>query len=105
MDARATSGGDAAARRGLLFVIGALALMPVVVAIVAALPQGARGAVFEIGLLCAAAVALWGGVVARHALQAGTRHMVTAYAAAILGLVVGITLVLVFISSAIGMLA
>jgi hypothetical protein len=31
--------------------------------------------------------------------------MVTAYAAAILGLVVAITLVLVFISSAVGMLA
>lgn len=79
--------------------------MPVVVAIVAAVPQGARGAVFELGLLCAAAVALWGGVVARHALQAGTQRMVTACAAAILGLVVGITLVLVFISSAVGMLA
>jgi hypothetical protein len=105
VDARTTSAGDAAARRGLLFVIGALALMPVVVAIVTAVPQGARGVVFELGLLCAAAVALWGGVLARHALQAGTRRMVTAYAAAILGLVVGITLVLVFISSAVGMLA
>jgi hypothetical protein len=105
VDARATSAGDAVARRGLLFVIGALALMPVVAAIVAAVPQGARGAVFELGLLCAAAVALWGGVLARHALQAGTRRMVTAYAAAILGLVVAITLVLVFISSAVGMLA
>ena len=75
------------------------------VAIVAVAPQAARGAVFELGLLSAAAVALWGGVVARHALQAGTQRMVTAYAAAILGLVVGITLVLVFISSAVGMLA
>ena len=55
--------------------------------------------------ICAAGVALWGGVVARHALQSGTRRLATAYAAAILGLVVGITLVLVFISSAIGMLA
>ena len=105
MDARTTSPGDAAARRGLLFVIASLALTPVVVAIVAAVPQAVRGAVFELGLLCAAAVALWGGVVARHALQTGTQRQVTAYAAAILGLVVGITLVLVFISSAVGMLA
>ena len=105
MDARTTVPGDAAARRGLLFVLGSLALTPVIVAIVVAVPQAARGAVFELGLLCAAAVALWGGVVAGHALQAGTQRMVTAYAAAILGLVVGITLVLVFISSAVGMLA
>jgi len=100
----ANVGGDATARRGLLFVLGAIALLPVVLAIVAAMPQGARGAVFELGLLCAAALAIWGGVVARHALQAGTRRAVTAYTAAILGLVVGITLVLVGISSAIGLL-
>ena len=104
MDARTTHPGDAAARRGLLFVVGAIALVPVVVAAVAATPQSARGAVFELGVLCAAAVAIWGGVLARHALQAGTRRAVTAYAAAILGLVFGITLVLVGISSAIGLL-
>jgi hypothetical protein len=54
-------------------------------------------------VLCASAVAIWGSVVARHALQEGTQRAVTAYAAAILGLVVGITLVLVAISSAIGL--
>jgi hypothetical protein len=105
VDARTTDRGDATARRGLLFVVGSIALLPLVLALVTAVPQGARGAVFELGLLCAAGVALWGGVVARHALQSGTRRLATAYAAAILGLVVGITLVLVFISSAIGMLA
>jgi len=96
--------GDADARRALLFVLGAIALMPVVVTIVAAMPEGWRGAVFEVGVLCAAALAIWGGVVARHALQAGTQRAVTAYTAVILGLVVGITLVLVGISSAIGLL-
>jgi len=105
VDARTTHPGDAAARRGLLFVLGAIALVPVVVAFVTAIPQGSRGAMFELGVLGAAAVAGWGGVVARHALQVGTQRVVIAYAAAILGLVVGITLVLVFISSAIGMLA
>jgi hypothetical protein len=105
VDARTTDPGDAAARRGLLFAIGALALVPVVLGLVTAVPQGARGAVFEVGLLCAATVAIWGGVLARHALQAGTQRIVIAYAAAILGLVIGITLVLVFISSAVGMLA
>jgi len=104
VDARTTHSGDAAARRGLLFVLGAIAILPVVVAAVAAMPRGARGAVFEFGVFCAAAVAIWGGVVARHALQAGTQRAVTAYAAAILGLVIGITLVLVAISSAIGLL-
>ena len=104
MDASTTHPGDGAARRGLLFVLGGIALLPVVVAAVAAIPQGARGAVFELGVLCAAAVAIWGGVLARHALQAGTQRAVTAYAAAILGLVIGITLVLVGISSGIGLL-
>ncbi len=103
MDERTTHPCDVAARRGLLFVLGAIGLLPVVVATVAATPQGARGAVFELGVLCTSAVAIWGSVVARHALQEGTQRAVTAYAAAILGLVVGITLVLVAISSAIGL--
>ncbi|HJX07667.1 MAG TPA: hypothetical protein VJ736_06310 [Actinomycetota bacterium] len=105
MDARSTQPGDAAARRGLVFVLGAMALVPLVVAVVASLPEGGRGAVFEIGVLCSAAIALCGGVVAWHALRAGTHRAVTAYAAAILGLVVGITLVLVGISSGIGLLS
>jgi hypothetical protein len=105
VDAPTTSPGDPIARRGLLFVGGSIALLPVVLALVTAVPEGARGAVFELGLIGTAAVALWGGVVARHALQAGTRRLATAYAAAILGLVVGITLVLVGISAAIGLFA
>jgi hypothetical protein len=104
VDARTTDPGDAAARRGLVFVLGSIALVPVMVALVAALPKGARGAVFELGLLCVAAIAIWGGVVARHGLQAGTQRTLTAYVAAVLGLVVGITMVLVGISSAIGLL-
>jgi hypothetical protein len=105
VDAHTTLPGDHGARRGLLFVLGSVALLPVVVGIVAAIPQGARGGVFELGLLSAAGLALWGGVVARHALQAGTRRLATAYAAAMIGLVVGITYVLVGISSAIGLFA
>jgi hypothetical protein len=105
VDAQTIPRGDALARRGLLFALGSLALVPIVVGIVAAVPDGARGAVFELGLLSAAAVALWGGVVARHALQSGTRRSATAYTGAILGLVVGITLVLVAISTAIGLFA
>ena len=105
MDARATPPSDIAARRGLLFVVGAVVLLPVVVAIVAAVPHGARGAVFELGLLLAAAAALWGGVLARQALQAGTERLATAYAAAVVGLIVGITVVLMVISAAIGLFA
>ncbi len=104
MDARSTQPGDAAARRGLLFALGAIALLPVIVAVVAVVPQGARGAVFELGLVGAAALAIWGGVVARHALQAGTGRPTTAYAGAIVGLVVGITIALVALSSGIGLL-
>ena len=105
MDAPTTLPGDAAARRGLLFVLGAMAMLPVVLELVTAVPQGARGAVFEVGILGAAALAVWGGVVARQALHEGTQRGVTAYAATISGLVVGMTLVLVFISSAVGLLA
>ena len=105
MDAHTTIPGDAAARRGLLFVLASIALVPVVVGIVAAVPQGARGAVFELGLLSAAAVAFWGGAVARHALKAGTQRLAAAYTAVVLGLVVGITLILLGISAAIGLFA
>ena len=87
MDARTTHPGDAAARRGLMFAIGAIALLPIIVAVVTVVPQGARGAVFELGLLCAAALAIWGGVVARRAVQAGTGRTATAYAGSIVGLV------------------
>jgi len=105
VDARTTHPGDAAAARSLAFVLGAIALIPVVVALVTVVPHGGRGATFELGMLGAAAAAMWGVVVARHALEAGTQRVVTAYAAAILGLVVGITLVLVFVSSAVGLFA
>jgi hypothetical protein len=99
-----THHGDAEARRGLLFALAAMALLPAIVAVVAVVPQGARGAVFELGLLCAAALAIWGGVVARHALQAGTERTATAYAGSIVGLVAGITIALVALSSGIGLL-
>jgi hypothetical protein len=105
VDARTTYPGDPAARRGLLFALGAIALLPLIVAVVAIVPQGARGGVFELGLLCAAALAIWGGVVSRHALQAGTGRTATAYAGSIVGLVVGITIALVALSSGIGLLA
>lgn len=104
MNARTTHPGDAAARRGLLFALGAIALLPVILAVVTMVPQGARGAVFELGLLCVAALAIWGGVVARHALQAGTGRMASAYAGSIVGLVTGITIALVALSSGIGLL-
>jgi hypothetical protein len=105
VDARTTDPGDAAARRGLLFVVVAIALLPVVVGLMAAMPHAARGAVFEVGLLCVAALAIWGGVLARQALQSGTRRALSAYVAAVLGLLVGITLVLVGISAAVALFA
>jgi hypothetical protein len=104
VDARTTHPGDAAARRGLLIALGAIALLPIIVAVVTVVPQGARGAVFELGLLCAGALAIWGGVVARHALHAGTGRPASAYAGSIVGLVTGITIALVALSSGIGLL-
>jgi hypothetical protein len=104
VDARTRYPGDAAGRRGLLFALVAIALLPVIVAIVAIVPQGARGVVFELGLLCVAALAIWGGVVARHALRVGTGRTATAYAGSIVGLVAGITITLVALSSGIGLL-
>jgi len=104
VDARTTHPGDAAARRGLLSALAAIALLPVIVAVVTIVPQGARGAVFELGLLCAAALAIWGGVLARHALQTGTGRTTSAYAGSIVGFVTGITLALIALTSGIGLL-
>ena len=73
-------------------------------AVVTVVPQGARWAVFELGLLCAAALAIWGGVVTPHAVQAGTGRTVSVYAGSIVGLVTGITIALVALSSGIGLL-
>ena len=74
MDARTSHPGDGDARRGLLFVLVAIVLLPVVVAVVAAIPQAARGAVFELCLLCTAAVALWVASVVIVALRLAVRH-------------------------------
>jgi len=66
-------------------------------------PQGARAAIFLMGLCATATVSIWGGVVARRALSGGTTHPARATAGAVLGLVVGATAAIVAFWSFVGL--
>jgi uncharacterized membrane protein YfcA len=82
---------DARARRGFgLALVGAIGI-PVLVAVVAALPQGGRKAVFVVGLAAIAAVCLWGGAMARSALGTTTTHRGRAIVGTFVGFIVGVT--------------
>lgn len=82
---------DGRAGRGLaLAVTGALGI-PVLVAVVAAVPQGWRKAVFVVGLAAIAGTCLWGGAMARSALGGGTTHPARGIAGTLVGFIVGVT--------------
>jgi len=82
---------DASASLGFWLAIAGVALLPVTLAAIGASPQGARATVFLLGLAATAAVSIWGGVLCRRALSAGTSHTARAIAGGVLGLVVGAT--------------
>jgi hypothetical protein len=82
---------DASARAGLWLAVVGAGLLPVTVLAVGLAPQGARTWVFLLGLSMAATVSIWGGVLARRALIAGTTHRARATIGAVLGLLVGAT--------------
>jgi len=99
----APSAADADARLGLWLAIVGTGLLPVTLLVIGASPQGARAALFLMGLCATATVCIWGGVVARRALSGGTAHPARAMAGAILGLVVGVTAAIVAFWSFVGL--
>jgi hypothetical protein len=94
---------DANARLGLWLSIVGVGLLPITLLAVGASPQGARAAVFLMGLAATATLSIWGGLTARGALSVGTTHPVRAMIGAILGLLVGVTAALVAIWSLVGL--
>ena len=104
MSARPSDLADASARLGSWLVIVGVGFLPITVLAVGFSPQGARAAVFLIGLTATATVCIWGGVSARRALSTGTSHPIRAGAAGIIGLLVGITAALVTVWSLVGLI-
>jgi hypothetical protein len=86
-----TSADDAHARQGFALALAGAVGVPVLVAIVAVLPQGWRKAVFVLGLAAVATASLWGGAVARSAMGSRTAHRGRAIVGTFLGLILGVT--------------
>jgi len=103
VDDRAARPGNTDAGRGLALALVGAAVLPLTIGAVAASPRDARAWVFELGCIAAAAVSLWGGVCARRALVVGTDRTATAFFAAVLGFVVGVTTALVAFWALIGL--
>src|SRR5512141_1222426 len=82
---------DARARRGFALAVAGAIGIPVLVAVVAALPQGWRKAVFVAGLAAIVAVCLWGGAMARSALGSASTHPARAIVGTFVGFIVGVT--------------
>jgi uncharacterized membrane protein YfcA len=82
---------DARARRGFALTLGGAAGIPILVALVAWLPQGWRKAVFVAGLAAVAGACLRGGAVARSAIGAPTPYRGRAIVGTFLGLILGLT--------------
>ena len=82
---------DVDARRGLLSTIVGAAGIPATAALIAAVPVGARGAVYLTGLAAIAAASIAGGMLGRRALSAGTALRARAIVGAMLGLWIGVT--------------
>ena len=95
---------DANARLGLWLAIVGVGLLPVTLLAVGVSPQGARAAIFLVGLSATATVSIWGGVIARRALSTGTAHTARAMGGAILGFVVGLTAAIVAFWSLVGLI-
>jgi hypothetical protein len=81
---------DDEARRAPVLVIAGLALFPVLLLLIAVLPEGARRIAYFLGIATIAVVSIVGGWAGRRALEDGTELRMRATAAAIVGLTVGI---------------
>ena len=103
MSDRIDAPGDLDARIGMTLAAVGVLLLPITIVAVGLSPQGARAAIFLMGLAATATVSIWGGVLARRALVTGTRHRPSAMAAGIVGLVVGVTSALMVVLSLAGL--
>ncbi len=102
MDERVAKPGNTDVRRGMWTSLAGVLLLPATVGLVAATPQGAREAAFELGVISCAAVSIRGGAQARRGLMAGADHPVLGVVASMLGLVVGVTAAIVAFWALIG---
>ena len=86
-----------------MLAVAACLLFPVSLAVVAAVPHGARAAIFVCGLAAIAAAGLWAGATGRRATTAGTAHPGRAILGTILGFVVGATAAMMTVWALIGL--
>jgi len=96
--------GSDAATRGLLLALAGLCVLPMVLVIVASVPEGARVTAFLLGLGTAAAVAGRGGWLARRAFTEGCSHPARAFVGAALGLSLAATAAMILVWTSIGVL-
>lgn len=93
---------DRLARRGLLLSLACIPAVPALVVLLTLTPEGWRLAVYLLGLAGIAAVAIWGGLMARRALLEGTALTWRAVAGAWIGLTLGVTAALFTVWTAAG---
>ncbi len=82
---------DERARRGFALALAGAVGIPVLVAVLVALPQGWRKAVFVVGMAAVCAASLRGGTMARTAMLGTTGRRGLAVAGTFLGLILGVT--------------
>jgi hypothetical protein len=82
---------DVRARRGFALALAGSVGVPVLVGLLATLPQGSRKAVFVLGLSAVGGACLWGGALARTAMTGATAHRGRAVIGTFLGFFLGVT--------------
>jgi hypothetical protein len=94
---------DVRARRGFALALAGWIGVPVLVGLLAALPQGSRKAVFVLGLAAVGGACLWGGALARAAMMGATAYRGRAVAATFLGFFLGVTAAVLLFWTLVGM--
>jgi hypothetical protein len=87
------------ASRGTRLVLAAFLAVPVALGVTAVFPQGARPPVFVVGLAVIAGLGVWGGLLARRALLAGTERTGRTILVGIAGLTLGVVAALSCLSA------
>jgi hypothetical protein len=95
---------DDGSARSLALALSGLVVLPMVLVVVAALPQRWRGAAYLLGLTGAAAASLAGGVRGFRAVTGGAARAGLEIASAIVGLTVGVTFAVLALLSALSLL-
>lgn len=93
---------DEQASRGLRLVLAGIVTIPAAVGVTAAFPEGARRAVFIIGLGLVAGLCIAGGLAARKALLAGTTRVGRSVLGGIAGLTLGVVAAVSFVTALLG---